>query len=118
MSGRLSVELAADHVENGHGGKYEPYCYRCQYFDEVSMHAATQLAAIQKTPWPWFGGWPTLRRFVGLGSDEFQRRTVWVGPLVIPLWQCRCSDCRADLKRLREMADEGFGQRDRDKQRG
>ena len=39
---RLSVTMAREHVENGHGGKYAPYCYRCQFFEHVHGTAAGQ----------------------------------------------------------------------------
>jgi hypothetical protein len=32
---RLSVRMALEHVTDGHDGKYQPYCYRCQYFEQM-----------------------------------------------------------------------------------
>lgn len=40
---RLSVKMAREHVENGHGGEYAHYCYRCQFFEHVHGSAAGQV---------------------------------------------------------------------------
>lgn len=115
---RLSVTMAREHVADGHGGKYAHYCYRCECFEAQRDAASWQLLAIEKRRVWRYPSWPDVRRVVGLGSDEYQRRTVWVGPLVLALWRCRCEDCRADLARLRADADADYGQEDRDGQPG
>ena len=116
-SGRLSVTTAREHVEDGHGGEYEPYCYRCQYFDEVRNSAGWQLLAIEKQRVWLSPEWPHWTRLVGIGTDEYWRYTVWLGPLVIALRRCRDSVAREYIARLRETADSDLGQVDRDKQR-
>ena len=111
---RLSVTMAREHVENGHGGKYAHYCYRCEHFEAQRAAWEWQVAAIDK-PRAWLS--PGRRWGVGFGDDEYQRRTFYVGPLVVALWRCRCADCRAELARIRELAETDHGQIDRDKQR-
>lgn len=111
---RLSVALADEHCEDGHSGKYEAYCYRCQYFEEVRSAAAYQLAAIEKRRlWVYPKGEWSGR--VGIGDDEYQRRTLHFGRFVLALWRCRCSDCKAEIKHLRQIVDTDFGQADRAK---
>jgi hypothetical protein len=114
---RLSIQLARDHVDGGHGGGYAHYCYRCEYFEELSASAGWQLSAIEKRRfWVYPRGSWTGR--LGIGGDEYQRRTVYIGRLVIALWRCRCEDCKGDLERLRDLASRDLGQEDRDKQPG
>jgi hypothetical protein len=48
-----------------------------------------------KRVWSLPGNWKIF-----LGSDETNRRTLVVGPIVIALWHCRCSDCKEDRARL------------------
>lgn len=50
------------------------------------------LLAYDKTWWPWWYGW-RLWPLVRLGDDEYLRRTLLLGPIVFPLWRCRCKDC-------------------------
>lgn len=54
----------------------------------------------------WLLGWPGWRRPVGMASDEVNRRTVWVGPLVVALWRCRCADCRHERAHLDAWLDQ------------
>jgi hypothetical protein len=114
---RLSVELAREHVENGHKGKYAHYCYRCQWFDEYEERAGWELLAIEKSRvWlypkgSWWGG-------IGFGSDEYCRRTFYVGRLVMALWRARDKETREYVEHLRKRSTANEGQRDRDGQPG
>lgn len=57
-----------------------------------------------RMPWGWSPSFyrPNLRDLfpIGLGGDEFCRRTIWfgwnflTGLLIVPLWHCKgCEDC-------------------------
>jgi hypothetical protein len=114
---RLSVTLAREHVNDGHGGKYEPYCYRCQYH-EAQADAATweYLALTKRRVWltPERRWWPLL----SIGSDEFWRYTLCVGPVVIALWSMWLNkDRREWVARLKATMGDDAGQRDRDGQK-
>lgn len=41
-----------------------------------------------------------------LGSDEVNRRTLVVGPLVVALWQCRCEFCTSELTTLEAILEQ------------
>ena len=64
------------------------------------------LNSIQKNwmPW-WLTGSPSARFKVWVGGDEFLRLTLVVGPVVFPLWRCRCPDCAAELTKLRRRVE-------------
>lgn len=113
---RLSVTLMRDHVLGGHEGKYEAYCYRCQFFQERQERAQWELAAIERPRW-WISDWPHWKQFVSLGGDEFFRRTLCIGPLVIALWRFPMDlDTAEYMAGLRKWAEGDEGQSDRDKQ--
>ena len=107
---RLSVEMAEEHVAGKHADDYAPYCYRCQYFEERAESASWHLAAIEKRR-----AWRMPSRpspLLGIGSDEFNRTTLWIGRTVIALWRCHCSDCEALVDYLRRAEMDG-SERDR-----
>lgn len=112
---RLSVTLMRDHVLGGHEGRYEAYCYRCQFFEERRERAKWELAAIER-PRIWLSDWPRWSRMVSLGGDEFCRRTLCVGPVVIALWRFVDRDTAEYVVQLRNWAQGDEGQEDRDKQ--
>ena len=112
---RLSVTTMRDHVVGGHGGKYDAYCYRCQFFDERRERATWELAAIERKR-VWLSSWPRWTRIVFLGSDEFFRRTLCIGPVVIALWRFRDEDTREYVDQLRDWSQGDEGQADREKQ--
>jgi hypothetical protein len=63
-----------------------------------------QLLAIDKSWFPWWSGWQVWP-LIWLGNDEYFRRTLVVGPLVFPLWRCRCRECRELVAEIRARVD-------------
>jgi len=51
----------------------------------------------------WRSGWD--RWGIGLYGDEFNRRTLVLGPFVFALWNCRCDDCKAEAVELQAVLD-------------
>lgn len=62
--------------------------------------AYQELLAVGPRPRVWLsrGGLRSWR--VGRGDDEYGRRTLVLGPLVIATHRCRCTDCRARVAHL------------------
>ena len=64
-----------------------------------------ELSAIQKNWFPWWIGWRWP--LVGIGNDEYFRRTLIVGPICFPLWRCRCEECQQIVNCQRARVDAG-----------
>lgn len=86
---RLSVTLMREHVESGHSGEFESYCYRCEYFYERQRSARLEL-------------------------EIYGRHVLRLGPVRIMLWKNRGEYATY----LRELLATDPGQEDRDKQPG
>lgn len=52
----------------------------------------------------WWSGWEHWWA-LAIGDDEFNRRTVVLGPVVVALWQCRCRYCKDEAARLQAIID-------------
>ena len=61
-----------------------------------------QYMAISPRPRLWWHGW--TGRAIWMGDDEWRRRTLVLGPLVVALWACRCKECRTLRRTLRDEA--------------
>lgn len=53
----------------------------------------------------WRSGWDHWGLKWFAGGDEYGRHTIVVGPWVIALWSCRCTDCKADEAALLAIVD-------------
>ena len=79
-------------------------CKNCD--DNLWSAEMWELCAIKKSWLPWWTGWQRWP-LVWLGGDEFNRRTLVVGPVVFPLWRCRCVDCTERLDNLERRVEAG-----------
>ena len=54
--------------------------------DDEWNAAYWELVALTRPRAWWWSGWPHWTKPVGIGTDEYWRWTVWVGPLVVAFW--------------------------------